>query len=261
MQPIEKERNRETKVQIQFGRERNSEEIEPWHHRSENCCRWSKHRSHQSHCLWSSYVPLLYPLPCVWLPRKHIGVLGFCTTLILVFFWFNFMKWFLQNLCQFWYKDTLWTFFLFFCLFNKLKLVRCFCTAWSWSNFFFKLHFITTHFVCQMMHWIIKHALQNFGCKSKTKYTDYLPRTKAYLFSKKIKEIWNQRLPVCWENHRKKARKNKTQNPRLVTCSTNGGCQTAGPRTPKVQILSPLNFSISVATGNFNFHMTVTDVS
>ena len=119
-------------------------------------------------------------------------------------------------------------------------------------NQIFSLSFILSlHFVCQMMHWIIKHALQNFGCKSKTKYTDYLPRTKAYLFSKKIKEIWNQRLFFCWGNDRKRVRKNKTQNPRLVTCSTNVGCQTTGPRTPKVQILSPLNFSISVATGKF----------
>ena len=103
------------------------------------------------------------------------------------------MKGFRQNLRQFWYKETLWTFFLFFffCLIN-------------WNSF---SAFITTLRMYQMMHWIIKHALQNLGCKSKTKYIDYLPRTKAYLFSKKIKEIWDQRLFVCRENDRKKVRK------------------------------------------------------
>ena len=128
--------------------------------------------------------------------RKHIGVLGFCTALILGFFFFflGSISWkdFAKTFVNFDIKKPFGlSFCYFFCLIN-------------WNSF---SAFITTLRTYQMMHWIIKHALQNLGCKSKTKYTDYLPRTKAYLFSKKIKEIWNQRLFVCWENDRKRVRK------------------------------------------------------
>ena len=129
----------------------------------------------------------LYLFLCVWLPRntwrkrERFGVLGHLYYLMLVSFnEFNFMNGFLQKLANCDIKKR-------FCAFSlKIWLFYQFETRLWLSHFLESLIFLSLIFYNTTC---VKWCTKNFGCKSKTKNIDCLPRTKACLFAKKKKMI------------------------------------------------------------------------